>query len=299
MHPIMATRRLKHRYIQGLGIIIMVLALVRCVFPSIGTSRQQETAQPATTSQEENEAAAALQEKAAATQENGTTSQMNTTTSREEATATLPVFSADGSKTTSATPPREEKRASRYVAFPPLDYPKVFNDSNHVQLVAARQWGVSPVKDRSDAEQRSNELVFMGSSPYYDMAHLDSSIPYLVPHAALLLQDIGIAFTDSLLARHMPLYQMVVSSVLRSENDVARLRTKNKNATEQSCHLYATTFDINYTAFTPVGSAPPMDEAMEIKLKNVLGQVLYDMHRQGRCYVKHERLQPCFHITVR
>ena len=38
----MATKKLKHQYIQGLGIIIMVLALVRCVFPGIGTSRQQE-----------------------------------------------------------------------------------------------------------------------------------------------------------------------------------------------------------------------------------------------------------------
>ena len=39
---IMATKKLKHQYIQGLGIVIMVLALVRCVFPGIGTSRQQE-----------------------------------------------------------------------------------------------------------------------------------------------------------------------------------------------------------------------------------------------------------------
>ena len=38
----MATKKLKHQYIQGLGIVIMVLALVRCVFPGIGTSRQQE-----------------------------------------------------------------------------------------------------------------------------------------------------------------------------------------------------------------------------------------------------------------
>ena len=180
-----------------------------------------------------------------------------------------------------------------------IDYPVTFNDSNHVQLVAAQQWGVSPVKDREDAEQRKQELVYIACSPYYDVAHLDASIPYLVPHAAILLQDIGIAFTDSLLARNMQSYRIVVSSVLRSEADVVRLRRTNKNATEQSCHLYGTTFDINYTVFHPVGSSREVDRDMEIRLKKILGQVLNDLRSQDRCYVKYERVQPCFHITVR
>lgn len=277
----MATKKLKHQYIQGLGIIIMVLALVRCVFPGIGTSRQQEAplaSLPDT-----------IIPKVSAVTQSAPVARDDKAEKEEKVEKVEKELKAE----------KEEKTVTRFIPFPPLDYATVFNDSNHVQLEAAQQWGVPPVKDRSDAEQRSHELVFMGSSPYYDMAHLDSSIPYLVPHAALLLQDIGIAFTDSLLARHMPMYQMVVSSVLRSEKDVARLRTTNRNATENSCHLYATTFDINYSAFTPVGSTRPMDEATEIKLKNVLGQVLYDMRSQGRCYVKHERLQPCFHITVR
>ena len=31
----MATKKLKHRYVQGFGIVVMVLALARCVFPGI------------------------------------------------------------------------------------------------------------------------------------------------------------------------------------------------------------------------------------------------------------------------
>nr|MCR5158787.1 DUF5715 family protein [Prevotella sp.] len=175
-------------------------------------------------------------------------------------------------------------------------YAKTFPDSNHVQIKAAQQWGVSPVKNRADAEERKDEVVFMGSSPYYAVAHLDASIPYLVPRAAILLQDIGRTFLDSLQVKGLPLHLMVVSSVLRTEQDVARLRQRNKNATEQSCHLYGTTFDINYNVYKPVN---PAREIPGDKLKFVLSEVLRDLREEGRCYVKYEVLEPCFHITVR
>lgn len=258
---------MKHRYLQTLGIIIMVLALVRCIFI-------KEPEMPDSTK-----------------------------ASQKTSLSFFPMdinVKTDSTATSSATTdikPVVVQKSSRSGLI--LDYAVEFNDSNHVQLLAAQQWGVSPVKDRANAEQRKDELVYMACSPYYELAHLDASIPYLVPHAAILLQDIGIAFLDSLQAHQMPLYRIVVSSVLRSEADVVRLRRSNKNATERSCHLYATTFDINYTVFKPVGSSREIDRDTEITLKRILGQVLYDLRSQGRCYVKYERRQPCFHITVR
>ena len=44
-------------------------------------------------------------------------------------------------------------------------YAEAFPDTNAVQLVAAQKWGVSPVKNREDAESRKRELVFVGSNP--------------------------------------------------------------------------------------------------------------------------------------
>lgn len=174
-------------------------------------------------------------------------------------------------------------------------YAQTFPDSNHVQLEAARQWGVSPVKNRDDAVRRMDEVVYMAASPYYTLAKLDASIPYLVPRAALLLDDIGRAFFDSLQVKGLPLHLMTVSSVLRSQDDVERLMRSNKNATEQSCHLYGTTFDIYYNLFYPIGKR----ETPSDKLKYVLSEVLRDMREQGRCFIKYEVVQPCFHITVR
>ena len=180
-------------------------------------------------------------------------------------------------------------------------YDKAFSDSNAVQLQAASRWGVSPVKNRADAEARKKELVYIASSPYYHVDPLRQSIPYLVPRAAVLLQDIGQAFYDSLYIKGVPLHRMIVTSVLRTEEDVARLRQFNPNATENSCHLYGTTFDICYNRYETVEppEGPRRRAVRDDTLKFILSEVLRDMRRQGRCYIKYEKKQGCFHMTVR
>ena len=174
------------------------------------------------------------------------------------------------------------------------NYQTTFPDSQSVQIVAAQKWGVRPVKNREDAESRKKELVYVGESPYYHIDRLSSSIPYLVPRAALMLQDIGEAFYDSLYAKGLPFHQLIVTSVLRSMDDVAKLQRHNPNATEQSCHLYGTTIDICYNRYQPLTR-----EVRNDTLKWVLSEVLRDKRNEGRCYIKYEVRQPCFHITVR
>ena len=34
-------------------------------------------------------------------------------------------------------------------------------------------------------------------------------------------------------------------------------------------------------------------------LKNLLGEVIENERRNGRCYVKYERKQSCYHVTAR
>ncbi len=174
------------------------------------------------------------------------------------------------------------------------NYKVAFPDSQAVQIVAAERWGVKPVQNREDAEKRKRELVYVGESPYYHVDCLSSSIPYLVPRAALLLQDIGQAFYDSLYVKGVPFNQLIVTSVLRSMDDVTRLQRHNQNATERSCHLFGTTFDICYNRYYPVGR-----EVRNDTLKWVLSEVLRDKRSEGRCYIKYEVKQGCFHMTVR
>ena len=181
-------------------------------------------------------------------------------------------------------------------------YKEAFPDTNSVQLAAAQKWGVSPVANREDAESRKRELVYISSNPYYHVDPLYSSIPYLVPRAAILLQDIGRAFYDSLFVKDIPLHKIIVTSVLRSQADVAKLRKRNGNATENSCHLYGTTFDICYNRYITIQDpeGPVRRQVRNDTLKWVLSEVLRDMRqKEQRCYIKYEVKQGCFHMTVR
>lgn len=165
---------------------------------------------------------------------------------------------------------------------------------NDVQLLSAKQNGVSPVQNRVEAEHRKQELVFVGYNPYYEVKKLYNSIPYLVPTASVLLQEIGRSFMDSLQLKGIPANKILVTSVLRTKEDIAKLRSFNRNASENSCHQYGTTFDIAYNKYYAL-TRPVRDDT----LKWVLAEVLNTLRSQKRCYVKHERHQGCFHITVR
>jgi hypothetical protein len=85
---------------------------------------------------------------------------------------------------------------------------------------------------------------------------------------------------------------------LRTQADVSFLqKSGNVNATSNSCHCYGTTFDLAYYRYDKVTRT---NEYMhEDNLKLVLGQVLLNEQRAGRIYVKYEKKQACFHITVR
>ncbi len=180
-------------------------------------------------------------------------------------------------------------------------YKECFPDVQDVQIVSARRWGVRPVRNREQAEHRKRELVYVGSNPYYVIDRgMSSSIPYLVPRAAHLLQDIGRNYLDSLAVKGIPLHRIIVTSVLRTEDDVARLRRRNGNASEQSCHRFGTTFDICYNRYSTV--EPPGERRRVVTndtLKYVLSEVLRDMRQARRCYIKYEVKQGCFHITTR
>lgn len=174
---------------------------------------------------------------------------------------------------------------------------KVFNDSNHVHLEAASALGFSPIQSGNDILRLKKHIVRVKSCPEYYLDDLTHSFPYLVPEAEQLLRDIGKAFADSLAARGGGAYRLKVTSLLRTPATVRRLRRVNRNATGESTHAYGTTFDISYSKFICDDASQPHRTFED--LKNLLGEVLKDMRDRGRCYVKFEFRQSCFHITTR
>ena len=300
----------QNRYLQIFCLVVILLALVRTIFPSVAesnaekqsTTQEEQTAQVLPTQEEQplptqEEQVAQPQLTAPAEPEAAPVAQTEEKTEEKTAQKTSVAirkpsrfFNADGS---------EARR--RIVSVP--SYSDAFPDLQDVQILSANKWGVAPVMNRAEAESRKSELVYVGSNPYFFVEPLRQSIPYLVPRASVLLQDIGRSFFDSLQVKGLPLHKIIITSVMRTKEDVNRLRRGNVNATENSCHMYGTTFDIAYNRYLRVeetDSAYRKDRtASDVRLKQILSEVLNDMRRQGRCWVKYEVKQGCFHATVR
>lgn len=192
------------------------------------------------------------------------------------------------------------KKAHRILSV--SSYATAFPDLNPTQLVSAKQHGITPQKHRAGVKaQEGKKLVDIRISPYYKIAELHRSQPYLVPRAQKLLNRIGRNFLDSLLAKKMPPTVITVTSVTRSDEDITHLQRGNVNATENSAHAYGTTIDISYLTFDTLRTLQgvPIRPSRNDSLKWVLSEVLNDLRKAGACHVKHENKQGCFHITVK
>ena len=184
-----------------------------------------------------------------------------------------------------------------------LNYASLFNDQNGVQLKSAAQFGLKqPLKNRDAADNVKDGLVRIRSNSHYSIAKLTHSIPYLTDGAAELLDMIGKNFLDSLESKGLNPNRIIVTSVLRTQEDIKKLqKSGNPNAVKNSAHCYATTFDIAYAYYDKSWFKDfRFCESVEPEtLKKVLGEVLRDLRKQKKCYVKYEIKQRCFHSTTR
>ena len=179
----------------------------------------------------------------------------------------------------------------------PSIYERSFNDMQDKQKVAALANGLAPFKSRAEIEENygklrfTRKLVRIESNPKYVVRELSSSSPYVVPKVRDLLEDIAVRFQKKTQSKT----RFIVTSVLRTEEDVKKLRKTNVNASTNSCHCNATTIDISYVRFDE-DRVKPRDL---YQLRLALAQTLHELRKEGRCYVKIERKQYCYHITVR
>lgn len=176
-------------------------------------------------------------------------------------------------------------------------YERAFNDLQRVQKSAAVKNGLSPFKSRAELEMcyeelcKEGKLVKISSNSGYVVRQLTYSEPYVVPKVKSLLDDIAHSFQEKTNSKVM----FEVTSVLRTEEDVAKLRKVNANASSASCHCNATTIDISYIQF----SRARLSGQSDADLRLALAQAIYELRKAGRCYVKIEQKQCCYHITVR
>ena len=264
----------KNRYLQGFVVVVLLLALVRLVFPSV--------AEPRLAKNEKGQDSAEVDSLKGMKKD-----ELSAAPDTAMAGMASIYFDKDGKEV-------------KHRIFSVPHFGNTFPDQQDVQILAANQHGVAPVQNREEAEHSKGKLVYVGSNPFFYVDKLNNSIPYLVPKASVLLQDIGRAYFDSLQIKGIPLHKIIVTSILRTKDDVAKLRTRNGNATENSCHLYGTTFDICYNRYKQIQTKDqPRRQVQNDTLKWVFSEVLRDFREKNRCYIKYEVHQGCFHITVR
>ena len=264
----------KNRYLQGFVVVVLLLALVRLVLPSV--------AEPRLAKNEKGQDSAEVDSLKGMKKD-----ELSSAPDTAMAGMASIFFDKDGKEV-------------KHRIFSVPHFGNTFPDQQDVQIQAANQHGVAPVQNREEAEHSKGKLVYVGSNPFFYVDKLNNSIPYLVPKASVLLQDIGRAYFDSLQIKGIPLHKIIVTSILRTKDDVAKLRTRNGNATENSCHLYGTTFDICYNRYKQIQTKDqPRRQVQNDTLKWVFSEVLRDFRNKNRCYIKYEVHQGCFHITVR
>ena len=300
----------KNRFLLGFVVVVCILALVRLISPSVAEPRTSVAASGVADSlatdsvnlkamAEADKAGKEEKERMAANEIAESSDDLAQEAIGTASEAHAGTASSDSSNTPSIFFDKDGKEVKHRIFSVP-HFGNTFPDQQDVQILAANKHGVSPVQNREEAEHSKGKLVYVGSNPFFYVDKLNNSVPYLVPRASVLLQDIGRAYFDSLQIKGIPLHKIIVTSILRTKDDVAKLRTRNGNATENSCHLYGTTFDVCYNRYKQIQTRKqPRRQVQNDTLKWVLSEVLRDMRDRNRCLVKYEVKQGCFHITVK
>ncbi len=180
-----------------------------------------------------------------------------------------------------------------------ISYKRSFGDLNPLHLEIAKKRGVDPHSTRENLDMK--KLKKIETNKWYVVDSLTHSVPYLVPNAYNLLELIGVNFRDSLASKGLNPYSIIVTSVLRTQDDVKRLRKRNINASANSAHCYGTTFDVSWKRYEQIPHrwGREMETVSSDTLKLVLSEVLRDLKKEELCYIKYELKQGCFHITAR
>ncbi len=225
-----------------------------------------------------------------------------------------------------------EAQEAQYLTIPlmtPRQRALLRRSRNALHVETAERLGVASVAERDDVLDRAEDvgLVPIDENPYYWVAELTHSVPYVTPSAAALLDTIGVRFHEKLAEAGLPPYKYHISSVLRTQEDQAALRRINVNAARTtSSHEFGTTFDIQFRKYRYGGDPAEevqralgepafpfleaefaadlaafyaeMEERYRSRLLSLLGETLVELEDEGLLITVMERRQPVFHTTV-
>uniref|UniRef100_UPI00404913C6 DUF5715 family protein n=1 Tax=Fluviicola sp. TaxID=1917219 RepID=UPI00404913C6 len=198
-------------------------------------------------------------------------------------------------------PEKNHQPTTSVSCIPPVDYSAVLNDkvTHHWQLsfkngIQTRLKTTKGIQWLFDHQK----IVRIDTCAYFTVAQLTHSYPFAVSTVKQFLTELGQRFQLRLTNTSLANAKFELTSLLRTEHSLKRLRRINRNATKNSTHLHGTTIDIAYDTFHDSHNQSFSNEVVNY-LKEQLAATLIDMRNEKKCWVLYERFQPCFHVVVR
>ena len=189
--------------------------------------------------------------------------------------------------------------STRCLEYRQKDFSRKLNDRIVDYSAEAKRKGIKVCKDDRDLKNRISEgkLVKVKSSNRYLIENMTYSSPYLTKDSKVLLEEIARRFRQKVSQKGLKGARLIVTSMTRKTESVKKLKRNNTNSSENSPHLYGNAFDITYKRF--IVRKWILTNCDKKYLKDALGEVIWQLREEKKCFATYEKMQNCFHIVAR
>jgi hypothetical protein len=179
------------------------------------------------------------------------------------------------------------------------DYSRKLNDRIVDYSAEAKQKGIKVCRDEKELRSRISDgsLVRVRSGNRYVIDVMKYSSPYITKDGKMLLDEIGRRFNEKVSKEGVRGARFIVTSMTRKSDDLKSLRRNNRNSSANSPHLYGNAFDLSYKRIT--ARKWILTECDKKFLKDALGEVIWQLREEKKCWATYERMQNCFHVVAR
>lgn len=189
--------------------------------------------------------------------------------------------------------------STRCYEYKQKDFHRKLNDRIVDYSAEAKRKGIAVCKTDKDIRQRvaDRKLVKVTSGSKYAIDRLTFSNPYLTRDGKALLDEISKRFREKVSKKGINGAKFIITSMTRKTENMKSLRRFNTNSSENSPHLYGNAFDITYKRFE--ARKWVLTNCDQKFLKDALGEVIYELRAEKRCFATYERMQNCYHVVAR
>jgi uncharacterized protein YcbK (DUF882 family) len=189
--------------------------------------------------------------------------------------------------------------STRCLDYHQKDYSKKLNDRIVDYSSSAKLKGINACKDEKELRKKISDgrLVKVSSGNKYLVERMTFSYPAITRESKMLLDEIGRRFRDKTSEKGLKEARFIVTSMTRKTESMKSLRRNNLNASENSPHLYGNAFDISYKRF--IVRKWVVTNCDKKFLKDALGEVIWELREEGKCWATYEKGQSCYHIVLR